>query len=118
MPDLGEPISYLVLEKGADVYDAAGVHVGTVDHVLADADADIFDGVIVDASHLPGGLRFADAEQIAELHERGVRLNVAAAELHEPTASAATMEATPDDVSESGFTHRLRRAWDYISGRY
>lgn len=118
MPDLGAPISYLVLEKGADVYDRAGEHIGVVDHVLADPDIDIFDGVIVDASRLPGGLRFADAEQIDELYERGVQLNVAAEDLHEPTASAATMEATPDDVTESGFTQRLRRAWDYISGNY
>ena len=118
MPDLGAPISYLVLEKGADVYDRAGEHIGVVDHVLADPDIDIFDGVIVDASRLPGGLRFADAEQIDELYERGVQLNVAAEDLHEPTANAATMEATPDDVTESGFTQRLRRAWDYISGNY
>lgn len=118
MPDLGEPISYLVLEKGADVYDSSGTHVGIVDHVLADADVDIFDGLIVDATHLPGGLRFADAEQVDEIYERGVRLNVAADELHEPTESAATMEATPDDLTEGGFSRRLRRAWDYISGRY
>jgi uncharacterized protein YrrD len=118
MPDLGDPISYLVLEKGADVYDVAGEHVGTVDHVLGDADVDIFDGLIVDAHRLPGGLRFADAEQVEEIHERGVQLNVAADALHEPTASAATMEATPDDVAQGQFTQRLRRAWDYISGNY
>ncbi len=118
MPDLGEPISYLVLEKGADVYDASGAHVGTVEHVLGDADVDIFDGLIVDAGHLPGGLRFADAEQVDEIYERGVQLNVAADALHEPTQSAATMEARPEDVADGGFTRRLRRAWDYISGNY
>lgn len=118
MADLGAPISYLVLEKGADVYDSAGTHVGTVHHVLADPDVDIFDGLIVDASGLPGGLRFADAEQVDELYERGVQLKVAGEELHEPTASAAAMEATPDDVAHGEFTRRLRRAWDYISGNY
>jgi hypothetical protein len=118
MAELGEPISYLVLEKGADVYDRAGTRVGVVDHVLADPDVDIFDGLIVDASHLPGGLRFADAEQVDEIYERGVQLKVAAEELHEPTASAASMEVSPDDVTEGGFAHRLRRAWDYISGNY
>jgi sporulation protein YlmC with PRC-barrel domain len=118
MADLGAPISYLVLEQGADVYDSAGVHVGTVQHVLADPEVDIFDGLIVDATHLPGGLRFADAEQVGELYERGVQLNVAAQDLHEPTASAAAMEATPDDVTQHEFTRRLRRAWDYISGNY
>ena len=118
MADLGAPISYLVLEKGADVYDSTGTRVGVVDHVLADPDVDIFDGLIVDASRLPGGLRFADAEQVDEIFERGVRLNVTADELHEPTESAATVEVSPDDVVEGEFTRRLRRAWDYISGNY
>jgi hypothetical protein len=118
MADLGAPISYLVLEKGADVYDNAGTHVGVVQHVLGDPDVDIFDGLIVDASHLPGGLRFADAEQVDEIYERGVQLNVAADALHEPSESAASMEATPDDVTQGEFTRRLRRAWDYISGNY
>jgi hypothetical protein len=118
MADLGAPISYLVLEPGADVYDSAGVHAGVVRHVLADPEVDIFDGLIVDATRLPGGLRFADAEQVDELYERGVQLNVAAAELHEPTQSAAAMEVTPDDIAEHDLTRRLRRAWDYISGNY
>lgn len=118
MPALGDPISYLVLEKGADVYDRDGAHVGVVEHVLGDPDVDIFDGLIVDASHLPGGLRFADAEQVEEIYERGVQLNVAAGELHEPTATAATLDVTPDDLAGSAFSRRLRRAWDYISGNY
>jgi hypothetical protein len=118
MADLGAPISYLLLEPGADVYDREGAHVGVVQHVLADPEVDIFDGLIIDASHLPGGLRFADAEQVEELYERGVQLKVAAEELHEPTASAAAMEATPDDVAGHELTRRLRRAWDYISGNY
>jgi uncharacterized protein YrrD len=117
MPDLGQPSSYLALNKGTDVYDRTGAHVGVVDHILGDPNADIFDGLIIDASRLPGGLRFADSEQVEEIFERGVQLKVKADELHEPTASAASMEAGPDDL-DGGFAHRLRRAWDYISGNY
>jgi hypothetical protein len=116
--DLGAPSSYLTLEPGADVVDATGATIGKVDHVLADPSVDVFDGLIVDVSPLPGGLRFADAEQVDGVFERGVVLKVAADDLHEPEKNAGTLKATPDDVDSSGFEARLRRAWDYISGRY
>ncbi len=115
--DLGAPISYLALPRGVPVYDAAGERVGTVDHVLADERVDVFDGLIVDTRPRPGGHRFADADQIAELHERGVVLSVGGAALHEPTPAPAAMRATPDDVAASGLEAKLRRAWDWISGR-
>jgi hypothetical protein len=118
MPDLGAPISYLVLEPGADVYDPSGDHVGKVEHVLADPDVDIFEGLVIDTRVGPGGLRFADADQIDELYERGVVLSVGVEELHDPEPGPATLEADPDDVEESELAARLRRAWDWISGRY
>jgi hypothetical protein len=118
VPDLGAPTSYLTLEPGADVYDAAGERIGKVEHVLGDASVDVFDGIIVDISAGPGGLRFADADQVDAIYERGTVLKVGRDALHEPTASPGTLSATPDDVDSSGFEARLRRAWDYISGRY
>jgi uncharacterized protein YrrD len=118
MEDLGEPIAYLALEKGVPVFDARGEEVGRVDHVLADQDADVFDGVVVDTSPLPGGRRFADADQIDELHERGVVLRVDGDALHEPPENPAVVRADPDDTVESPLQARLRRAWDYLSGRY
>jgi hypothetical protein len=118
VPDLGEPTSYLTLEPGGDVYDASGERIGRIDHVLADSSVDVFDGLIVDISAGPGGLRFADAEQIDALYERGAVLNVAVAQLHEPSPSPGTVRATPDDVTDGNLEARLRRAWDYVSGRY
>lgn len=108
----------MTLEPGADVVDSAGESVGRVDHVLADTSVDVFDGVIVDLNPLSRTLRFADADQIDGIFERGIVLNVGVAELHEPSANAGTISATPDDLDASGFQARLRRAWDYISGRY
>ncbi len=118
MDDLGAPGSYLTLEPGTAVFDSNGEEIGAVEHVLADADKDIFDGVIIDCSKLPGGHRFADADQVAEIHERGVVLTVPAPELAEPSENAATMEAAPDDSADSTATRRLRRAWDLLSGNY
>ena len=118
MDDLGAPGSYLTLEPGTAVYDNTGEHIGDVEHVLADADEDIFDGIVIDRSVLPGGHRFADSEQVDEIHEKRVTLSVAASELTEPTANAATLEASPDDPIEGTTHRRLRRAWDYLSGNY
>jgi uncharacterized protein YrrD len=109
--DLGNPVSYLVLAHGTAVIAQDGQQIGTVEHVLADEEADVFDGVIV---HVHGGHRFADAEQIAEIHERGVVLNVDAAALPEPSANPAALAADPADTTGD----KLRRAWDYLSGNY
>ncbi len=122
MPDLGEPSSYLSLGKGAEVYSRDGAKVGEVEHVLAAPDQDIFDGVVLDTSVLPGGHRFVDAEQVEEIFEHGVLLKLdrqEAEKLPEPSANPAALEVTPDDVSEGDegtLKRKLRRAWDLISG--
>ena len=120
--DRGNPIAYLALEEGTAVYTSDGERVGRVEHVLADANVDIFDGLIVDTRSGPGGdFRFADAEQVGSLFERAVLLRVDRAgfdALPEPSENAATMRADPDDTAPDTAGDRLRRAWDYLSGRY
>ena len=94
---------------------------GKVEHVLRDPDADIFDGLVLDTSALPGGHRFVDADQVEEVFERGVLLKLdrnAAEALPQPSENAATMEADPAEADESDLTRKLRRAWDLISGNY
>ena len=56
--DLGDPVSYLVLAEGVPVMSSDGQQIGTVEHVLAVPEADVFDGVIVDTGD---GHCFADA---------------------------------------------------------
>jgi uncharacterized protein YrrD len=122
MPDLGAPSSYLDLGKGAEAYTCDGKKVGEVAHVLAAPEEDIFDGIVLDTSVLPGGHRFVDADQVEQIFERGVLLKIdrqAAESLPEPSPNPATMAATPDDVaedSESALRRKLRRAWQLISG--
>jgi uncharacterized protein YrrD len=122
MEDLGNPSSYLELGKGAECYSCDGERVGSVEHVLAAPEEDIFDGIVLDTSVLPGGHRFVDASKVEEIFERGVLLKIdrsAAESLPEPSANPATMEATADDVAEgeeAGLTRKLKRAWDVLSG--
>ena len=119
--DLGPPTSYLSLQPGTPVFSSDEQAVGKVEHVLADPDADIFDGLVIDTRLGPGGHRFADAPLVGEVFERGVVLTVSAAEaerLPEPTDNPATVEVAPDDVVPDDLGDKLRRAWDRISGRY
>ena len=115
MDDLGPPIAYLALAEGTPVYDRDGREVGVVEHVLGDATADIFDGLVVHAKPLPRKHLFADVDQIAEMHERGVLLSVGGDELHEPR-ERPDRRRDPETM-EDKLEARLRRAWDWISGR-
>jgi len=122
MDDKGAPIAYMVLAEDTPVYTADGVKLGKVKRVLADAESDIFDGLIVDTRE---GDRFVDAPNVAELYERAVVLGLSsddAQHMPEPTPSPAVMEPTPDDIAGDtpGDTvaHRLRQAWNRISGNY
>jgi uncharacterized protein YrrD len=119
MEDLGAPSSYLALAEGVPVYSSDGSEVGKVEHVLAVPDDDIFDGIVLDRSVLPGGHRFVDAPEVGEIYERGVVLKIDAAAAHalpEPSANPGEIEVGPDDMAKGGHD-KLRRAWDLISGK-
>lgn len=120
MDDLGQPSSYLTLREGVQVYSSDGKPLGKVEHILADPDVDVFDGIVVDTSILPGGHRFVDAPEVAEIYERGVVLSIDAAaadRLPEPSPNPGALEAGPDDMVREDLGDKLRRAWDRISGK-
>jgi len=117
--DLGAPISYLTLGEGTPVYGADGEEVGHVAHVLADEEADVFDGIVI--AHGLGHHVFADADQVDAIHERGVTLTVSAAEAEElprPSENPAVMEADPSHTAPHKLQNKLRRAWELLSGDY
>ena len=119
--DVGEPISYLSLQAGTEVVSSDEDVVGKVEHVLADPESDIFDGLVIDVQLGPGGLHFVDAEQVSEICERGVVLGMGSDQveaLPKPTPAPATMESHGVEDSESPLQSKLHRAWDLISGNY
>jgi hypothetical protein len=120
MDDLGAPSSYLTVANGLPIFSSDGKQVGKVEHILAVPDLDIFDGIVIDTSVLPGGHRFVDAPEVGEIHERGIVLKIDAAEaekLPEPSANPGEMEVGADDMVPDGRHERLRRAWDLLSGK-
>lgn len=94
--DEGLPVAYKVLEEGVPVYASGGEQVGTVDHVVAAPEEDIFHGIVLRGEQ---GERFVPADQVAALHENGVDLRIdaaAAATLPEPHGGApAWRDAEP-----------------------
>jgi uncharacterized protein YrrD len=120
MQDLGAPSSYLAVQAGTAVYSSDGKKLGEVEHVLSVPDDDVFDGIVLDTSVLPGGHRFVDAPEVAEIYERGVVLSVdaaAAESLPKPSANPGAIEIGADDMVKGGHD-KLRRAWNLISGDY
>ena len=120
MDDLGAPGSFLTLSKGVLVYSSDGDELGRVEYVLSAPNIDIFDGIVLDTSILPGGHRFVDAPEVAEIYERGVVLAIdaaAAKNLPEPGANPGSIEVDPDDLVKGERHDKLRRAWDMISGK-
>lgn len=121
--DLGERCAYQVLQPGTPVYSCEGDSVGAVTHVLDVPSEDVFDGVIITAVPGADGHRFVDADDVADIHERGLVLKLTTAgcrQLPEPSANPAAMKVNIDSVAAGRgdeIHHKLRRAWDLISGR-
>jgi hypothetical protein len=119
--DEGYPIAYEVLESGVPVYASGGEQVGTVDHVIAAEEKDIFHGIVIRAER---SRRFVAADQIVSLHERGVDLGIDAAEagtLPEPGGAAPAWRVHEPGVKPSrwkemvsflGGKGRHRGEWD------
>jgi hypothetical protein len=106
--DEGYPIAYEVLEKGVAVLASDGEQVGTVDHVVAAPEKDIFHGLVIST---PGhGRRFVEAADVASLHERGVDLRIdsaAAQSLPEPGGGAPVYDEDP--ATQTKWSHLARK---------
>ena len=70
----GDPVAWLLVEPGWTVYDANGEKYGKIKEVLADDQADIFHGILVDRGLL-GDDEEVLAERIGEIHEGHLHLS-------------------------------------------
>jgi len=119
MKDLGESSSYLALKKGAEVYSSDGEHIGRVTRVLADPDADVFDGIVLDTTVGPGGQRFVDGPEVGQIFERGLVLKITAAEVEQlpkPSANPSSLSIKPGDLA-AGRDGFMQRMWNRLSGK-
>ena len=92
-----DPIAYEVLQKGTPVVTATGTEIGPVEHVLADASLDLFDGIVVKTGD---GLRFVTADQVGLITVGAVHTKIADADvanLQKPHTGDQVLEANPDE---------------------
>ncbi len=111
--DEGLPIAYEVLDEGVPVYASDGTEVGTVDHVVAAPEEDIFHGLVI---RTEAGKRFVAADDVGSLHERGADLRLdatAVAELPEPHGGSPAWRDQEPGVRPSPWKHLV----DLVTGR-
>jgi hypothetical protein len=77
---VGDPVSWLVIERGWDVVDREGDKVGQVESTLGDEGADIFHGLSISTSLL-GAPRYVASEDVADITEGRVQLALSADEV-------------------------------------
>jgi len=81
----------------------------------------VFDGIVIAEHHGSGGHRFADADEVKEIHQGAVLLALdrnACKHLPKPSANPAVMRDDPAETAGGARVAKLKRAWDYISGNY
>jgi uncharacterized protein YrrD len=78
MADAGTPISYEALAVKTPVLTASGAEIGTVAHVLADEQLDVFDGIVVKTNR---GIRFVARDQISAITTDAVTTTVTDSEI-------------------------------------
>jgi uncharacterized protein YrrD len=120
MDDHGLPISYEVLDPGTPVYSSDGEKIGEVTYVLAVPEEDVFDGIVIAEHAGHDEHRFADADDVDSIHEHAVTLKLDASAcraLPAPTENPGVMKDDPAEGAP-GFSDKLHRAWNLVSGKY
>jgi uncharacterized protein YrrD len=105
--DEGLPIAYPLLEKGVPVLASGGEQVGTVHHVVAAQEQDIFHGVVITLSG--SDRRFVPADDVASLHEHGVDLRIDAQTVAALEAPGGAAPVYSEDPSETKWSHWARK---------
>jgi uncharacterized protein YrrD len=72
---LSDPVSWLVVERGWDVYGSDGERIGAMDELVGDSGKDIFNGLVL-SEGLFKGRRYVPAEQVAQITEGRVELSI------------------------------------------
>ena len=70
-----DPVSWFLIEPGWKVVDANGEDVGSVDEIVGDTGADIFNGLSI-ATGLLRGPRYVPAEAVKTITDGAVQLSL------------------------------------------
>jgi hypothetical protein len=73
---MADPVSWKVVERGWAVVTSDGKEVGTVDQVLGDPEADIFDGIAVGVGTVLNRPIYVPSEKVGAIEEGTVHLTI------------------------------------------
>jgi uncharacterized protein YrrD len=76
---VSDPVSWFVIEPGWKVVASSGDELGTVQEVLGDTSADIFDGLAVKPGLLKSA-KYVPAERVKTITEERIELDISAHE--------------------------------------
>jgi len=79
LTDEANPVSWLLIERGWEVFGSDGTEIGHVDEVIGDSGKDIFDGLSV-SSGVFSRPRYVAAERVRSISEGRVEVDVTADE--------------------------------------
>ena len=102
----GDPVAWIMIAKGWGVYTSDGEHVGRIEEIAGDENADIFDGLAIATSAL-GKPRYVPAEEIERIEQGVVRLRLSrdqADRLGEYLEPATSAVIEPDSKGGIGET--------------
>ena len=115
--DRGAPTSWLVAGPGLEVVAADGVAVGTVRHVLAAPEEDIFDGLVIDLASGDTASSTPRTSTSSSSTPSCCGWTARKCEhLPEPQPAPGGLTATGDTPPPGPLQRKLHRAWDLISG--
>ena len=110
---MSDPVSWMIVERGWRVLDAAGEEIGKVDEITGDPGADIFDGLTISKGILSHDL-YVPSERVGEIREGEVHLMLTRDAVE---ALQESKEPAPEEqILTEGSTWYQRLAW-WTTGR-
>jgi hypothetical protein len=103
---VSDPVSWLLIEKGWQVYGPDGSELGKVVAVTGDEKADIFDGLAVDAGVLDEP-RYVPSETVAGIEQGRVSLKLTPEKLAQLEVYEKPPESIEIEAESAGRSQRL-----------
>ncbi|MGA9762713.1 MAG: PRC-barrel domain-containing protein [Gaiellaceae bacterium] len=103
---MSDPVSWLLIEKGWRVYASDGSELGKVVDIDGDENADIFDGLAVDAGFLDKP-RYVPGEVVAEIERDHVALRLTREKFEHLDVYKAPAESIEIESEQSSRSQRL-----------
>jgi hypothetical protein len=110
LTEFGDPVSWLLIERGWNVVAADGSALGRVEAVIGDSGTDIFDGLAIASSALSRP-RYVPAERVRTIYEGRVELEL-------PAEAAQALEPYEEPPPSETILPITASWWQRFLGRF